>query len=97
MSDIKIQQKYKEEEEEEKELLTRHIVHNIFYVHGDHVMSSWVVSIHQSARTFKLLTGDMNNTDHLITVAPAKGWDMRDRKRRSVQVEVLEAEKNGRA
>lgn len=42
-------------------------------------MNKWSVSsrvIHRSATTLKLLTSEVNKIDDLITVAPAKGWNI---------------------
>ena len=53
--------------------------------------------IHRSATTLKPLTGELNNIDHLITMAPVKGWDILGSEGTvSSCVDVLEAGKMGK-
>ncbi len=49
-------------------------------------------NILRSATTLKPLTGELNNTDYLGTVAPVEGWDGQS----GLEVDVLEAGKMGK-
>lgn len=61
-------------------------------------MLKFKTNIHRSDKALKPITGEVNNTNYLITVvtvAPIMGWAILGSKWTASKVDVLEAEQNG--